>query len=90
MEAMTQGGGREEGFEVPQARLDQWRAFTEQNRTDLLTLRQLVAQGQAVGATQLIAGMLESTLIAGLAMEDAGANRPATLPPKPRQGLDVK
>ena len=71
---------------VSQDRLDSWRAFAEQNRTDLFTLRQLIAKGQFTGATQLIGGMVEGTLIVGLDMEAAGANRPDTLPPKPAPG----
>lgn len=73
---------------ISQEKLDKWRAFAEQNRTDLFTVRQLVAQGQSTGAAQLIAGMLESTLIAGLDMEAAGANRPVSLPPKPAPGTE--
>lgn len=69
--------------QIAQRKLDQWRAFAEQNRTDLFTLRQLISRGQGQAAAQLIGGMLEGTILIGLDMEEAGANRPATLPPKP-------
>jgi hypothetical protein len=71
---------------VAQADLDQWRAFTEQTRTDLLTLRHLVAAGQKDAADQLISSALHQTLIAGHSLDDAGANRPAHLPARPTPG----
>ncbi|MGI4790372.1 MAG: hypothetical protein ACRYFS_16155 [Janthinobacterium lividum] len=72
---------------VTQADLDTWRAFTEQNRTDLLTLRQLIASRQTDAADQLIASALHQTLIAGRMLDDAGANRPAHLPARPAPGV---
>ncbi|MGI4788794.1 MAG: hypothetical protein ACRYFS_08085 [Janthinobacterium lividum] len=71
---------------VSQADLDQWRAFTEQTRTDLLTLRHLIASGQTVAADQLIGSAMHQTLIAGRSLDDAGANRPTHLPPRPAPG----
>jgi len=71
---------------VAQARLDSWRAFAEQTRTDLFTVRQFIAARQPDAANTLIAAMQDSAIIAGLDMEDAGANRPHTLPPKPGDG----
>jgi hypothetical protein len=68
---------------VPQGRLDMWRAFAEQTRTDLMTLRLLVARGQTQAADQLLASMLEQTLIVGLSLDDAGANRPPGMRPRP-------
>jgi len=71
---------------VSQEDLNQWRSFTEQMRTDLLTLRQLVAGGQRDAADQLIASAVHQTLIVSRFMEDAGADRPAHLPPRPVPG----
>ena len=71
------------GVPVPQAQLDRWRAYAEQMRVDLLNVRQLVARGQGTAATQLLGGMLDSTLIVGVTLDDAGANRPGTMPPRP-------
>ena len=68
---------------VTQARLDAWRAFAEQVRTDGFTIRRLVAAGQGEAAQQLLGGLIESALLAGHDMDEAGANRPATLPPRP-------
>lgn len=70
---------------VSQARLDQWRAYAEQTRTDLFTLRQLVASGQKEATIMLAGSVIDQSIIAGLDMEDAGANRPAHLPAKPAQ-----
>jgi hypothetical protein len=72
--------------DVPQADLDLWRAYTEQMRTDLLTLQQLVAGGQKDAADTLIASAVHQTLIAARSIEDAGANRPAHLPARPAPG----
>jgi len=71
---------------VSQARLDQWRAYAEQTRTDLFTLRQLVASGQKEAAVMLAGSVIDQSIMAGLDMEDAGANRPAHLPAKPAPG----
>lgn len=71
---------------VSQARLDQWRAFAEQTRTDLFTLRQLIASGQKEAATMLAGSVIDQSIMAGLDMEDAGAHRPAHLPAKPAPG----
>ena len=71
---------------VTQTRLDSWRAFAEQVRTDGFTIRQLVARGQGQAAAQLLGGLIESALLAGHSMDNAGANRPATLPPRPAPG----
>lgn len=68
---------------VPQAQLDRWRAYAEQTRIDLLTVRQLVAGGQKEGAGQLLSALLENTLIVGHSLDDAGANRPAGMKPRP-------
>ena len=69
-----------------QAGLDLWRAYAEQMRTDLLTLRGLVAAGQQDAADQLIASAVHQTLICARSLDDAGANRPAHLPPRPAPG----
>lgn len=71
------------GVTVPQAQLDRWRAYAEQMRVDLLNVRQLVARGQGTAAGQLLGGMLDSTLIVGVTLDDAGANRPGTMRPRP-------
>lgn len=68
---------------VPQEQLDRWRAYAEQMRVDLINVRQLVARGQGQAATQLLGGMLDSTLIVGVTLDDAGANRPAGMRPRP-------
>ena len=68
---------------VTQERLDRWRAYAEQMRVDLLNVRQLVARGQRQAATQLLGGMLDSTLIVGVTLDEAGANRPGTMRPRP-------
>lgn len=75
---------------VSQADLDKWRAFTEQTRTDLITIRQLVAGGQNAAAVQLLGSALDQTLIAGLSLDDAGANRPAHLPRRPSPGTYIE
>ena len=72
-----------ETVNVLQQQLDQWRAYAEQTRVDLLTVRQLISRGQGPAAEQLIGGMLDSTLIVGVTLDDAGANRPATMRPRP-------
>lgn len=71
---------------VSQEDLNLWRSFTEQMRTDLLTLRGLVASGQRDAADQLIASAVHQTLIVSRFMEDAGADRPAHLPARPPAG----
>ena len=71
---------------VSQTRLDQWRAYAEQTRTDLFTLRQLVASGQQEAAVMLAGSVIDQSIVAGLDMENAGANRPAHLPPRPAPG----
>lgn len=72
-----------ETVRVPQSELDGWRAFAEQVRTDGYTIRQLVARGQSQAASELLGAVIESAIVAGLGMEEAGAARPATLPRKP-------
>lgn len=72
-----------DGARVPQAQLDRWRAYAEQTRTDLLAVRQLVASGQKEGAGQLLSALLENTLIVGHSLDEAGANRPAGMKPRP-------
>ena len=71
---------------VSQARLDQWRAYAEQTRGDMFTIRQLVAHGNKDAAVQLLGSVLDQSIIAGLDMEDAGANRPKHLPARPAPG----
>jgi hypothetical protein len=71
---------------VSQDSLDLWRAYTEQMRTDLLTLRGLVASGQTDAADTLIGSAVHQTLICARSLDDAGANRPAHLPPRPEPG----
>ena len=75
---------------VSQARLDQWRAYAEQTRGDMFTIRQLVTSGQKDAAAQLLGSVLDQSIIAGLSMEDAGANRPAHLPAKPAPGTYIE
>lgn len=72
-----------DGVCVPQAQLDRWRAYAEQTRIDVLSVRQLVAGGQKEGAGQLLTALLENTLIVGHSLDDAGANRPAGMKPRP-------
>ena len=76
------------GVTVSQAKLDRLRAYTEQMRVDLLTVRMLVAHGQGTAAGQLLGGMLDSTLLAGMSLDDAGAHRPGTMRPRPT-GVDL-
>jgi hypothetical protein len=68
---------------VTPGQLDAWRAFAEQTRTDMFTVRQLLAGGQGKAAAPLIAAVIENTIIVGLDMEGAGAARPTSLPPIP-------
>ena len=75
---------------VSQTRLDQWRAYAEQTRTDMLTIGQLVAHGQKDAALQLLHSVKDQSIIAGLSMEDAGANRPAHLPARPAPGTYIE
>ena len=75
---------------VSQARLDQWRAYAEQTRGDMFTIRQLVAGGNKDAAVQLLGSVLDQSIIAGLSMEDAGANRPAHLPARPAPGTYIE
>ena len=75
---------------VSQAALDQWRAYAEQTRGDMFTIRQLVTGGQKDAAVQLLGSVLDQSIIAGLSMEDAGANRPAHLPAKPVPGTYIE
>ena len=72
-----------------QADLDLWRAYTEQMRTDLLTLRGLVASGQRDAADQLIGSVVHQTLLCARSLDDAGATRPAHLPARPAAGTYV-
>lgn len=69
-----------------QAVLDLSRAYTEQMRTDLLTLRGLVVGGQTQAADTLIGSALHQTLVCAHSLDDAGANRPAHLPARPAPG----
>ena len=69
----------EDAVSVSQARLDQWRAYAEQTRGDMFTIRQLVAHGNKDAAVQLLSSVLDQSIIAGLDMEDAGG-APACAP----------
>ena len=71
---------------VSQVNLDLWRAYTEQMRTDLLTLRGLVAGGQMQAADTLIGSAVHQTLLCARSLDDAGANRLAHLPKRPEPG----
>lgn len=71
---------------VTQTDLDHWRAYAEQSRVDLLAVRQLVAGGQKEGAGQLLGALLENTLIVAGTLDDAGANRPTRMAPRPAPG----
>ena len=68
---------------VLQAKMDRWRAYTEQMRVDILMVRRLIARGEGTAAAQILGGMLDSTIMAGVSMDDAGANRPAGMPARP-------
>lgn len=68
---------------VTQEQLDRWRAFAAQTLADVRQVRMLIARGQTTAADQLLHGMHDSAIIAGLGMDDAGANRPATMPARP-------
>lgn len=71
------------GVNVPQAQLDRWRAFAAQTLRDVREVRRLLARGQATAADQLLGAMHDSAGVAGVTMDDAGANRPARMLPKP-------
>ena len=71
------------GVPVPQAQLDRWRAYAAQTLTDVREVRRLIARGQTTAADQLLHGMHDSAIMAGLSMDDAGANRPGTMRPRP-------
>jgi hypothetical protein len=68
---------------VTQEQLDRWRAFAAQTLVDVREVRRLIACGQTMAADQLLHGMHDSAIIAGLGMDDAGANRPAGMPARP-------
>lgn len=68
---------------VTQEQLDRWRAFAAQTLTDVREVQRLIARGQTTAADQLLHGMHDSAIIAGLAMDDAGASRPAGMLPRP-------
>jgi len=51
--------------------------------TDVREVRRLIARGQTTAADQLLHGMHDSAIIAGLSLDDAGANRPITMRPRP-------
>ncbi len=68
---------------VTQEQLDRWRAYAAQTLTDVREVRRLIARGQATAADQLLHGVHDSAIIAGLGMDDAGANRPGTMRPRP-------
>lgn len=68
---------------LAQAHLDRWRAYVAQTVRDVRQARMMIARGQATAADQLLGGILESSLIVGVAMDDAGANRPAGMPARP-------
>ncbi len=72
-----------EPLNVTQEQLDRWRAFAAQTLKDVRQVRMLIARGQDQAADQLLHGMHDSAIIAGLTMDDAGANRPATSPVRP-------
>ena len=69
--------------DVTQEQLDRWRAFAAQTLADVREVRQLIARGQTTAADQLLHGVHDSAIVAGLGMEDAGANRPAGMRPRP-------
>ena len=75
--------GNTGGVNVPQAQLDRWRAFATQTLNDVREVRRLLARGQTTAADQLLGGIHDSAGIAGLSLDDAGANRPGTMPPRP-------
>ena len=58
-------------------------AFAAQTLADVREVRRLIARGQATAADQLLDGMHDSAMIAGVSMDDAGANRPAGMRPRP-------
>ena len=75
--------GTNDGVTVLQAQLDRWRAYAAQSLTDVREVRRLIARGQTTAADQLLHGMHDSAIIAGLSLDDAGANRPGTMRPRP-------
>ena len=75
--------GTNDGVTVLQAQLDRWWAYAAQSRTDVREVRRLIARGQTTAADQLLHGMHDSAIIAGLSLDDAGANRPITMRPRP-------
>ena len=75
--------GTNDGVTVPQAQLGRWWAYAAQSLTDVREVRRLIARGQTTAADQLLHGMHDSAIIAGLSLDDAGANRPITMRPRP-------
>ncbi len=69
---------------ISQALLDRWRAFASQTLNDAREVQRLIARGQTTAAGQLLQAIHDSAGIAGLSMDDAGANRPAGMPARPR------
>ena len=68
---------------LTQAQLDRWRAYVAQTVRDVREARMMIARGQAKAADQLLGGVLDSSLIVGVTMDEAGANRPAGMRPYP-------
>ena len=69
--------------DISQAQLDRWRAFASQTLNDAREIQRLIARGQTTAADQLLQAIHDSAGVAGLSMDDAGANRPAGMPARP-------
>lgn len=67
---------------VTQINLNAWRSFVEQGRTQLTTLRQLLARRQDAAALGLLDALHENALLLELDLGHAGAAPPGTAPPR--------
>ena len=61
---------------VPQVALNVWRAACDQAIADLFRVRKLLADRRPHDADQVIARMIEQSVVLGLSMQQAGAQHP--------------
>ena len=63
--------------------LNRWRAFAELARSTAVSARLCYARGKVQQGRELLADLEMQGAAVGVAMEQAGADRPGSLPPPP-------
>ena len=69
--------------------LNRWRAFAELARSTAVSARLCYARGEVQQGRELLADLETQGAAVGVAMEQAGADRPSSLPPPPDVPLQL-